>query len=89
MRGGGLVILYAWLLFALSLFEATHGYSEKLTGFILSPISALATRIGGALPVAIIVAEFGGFRCLGLQLGRHCFLRLLRFGGNESNSFGL
>jgi small-conductance mechanosensitive channel len=50
------VILYAWLLFALSLFEATRGYSEKLTGFILSPISALASRIGGALPVAIIAA---------------------------------
>jgi small-conductance mechanosensitive channel len=50
------VILYAWLLFGLSLFEATKGYTEKLTGFIVTPIYALASRVGSALPVAIIAA---------------------------------
>lgn len=50
------VVLYAWLLFSLSLFEATKGYTEKLTGFIVTPIYALASRIGSALPVAIIAA---------------------------------
>lgn len=50
------VIFYAWLLFSLSLFEATKGYTEKLTGFIVTPIYALASRIGSALPVAIIAA---------------------------------
>ena len=50
------VILYAWLLFSLSLFESTRDYTGKLTGLILKPISALATRIGTALPVAIIAA---------------------------------
>lgn len=48
------VILYAWLIFGLSLFEATKRYTEKLTGFIVSPIYALASRVGSALPVAII-----------------------------------
>lgn len=50
------VILYAWLLFGLSLFESTRDYTGKLTGLILTPISALATRIGTALPVAVIAA---------------------------------
>jgi small-conductance mechanosensitive channel len=50
------VILYAWLLFGLSLFESTRRYTEKLTGFIVTPIYALASRVGTALPVAIIAA---------------------------------
>ena len=46
---------YALLLFSLSLFEATKGYGE-VTGFIVTPIYALASCIGSALPVAIIAA---------------------------------
>lgn len=45
---------YAWLIFGLSLFESTRGYTEKLTGLMLTPLYALATRIGGALPVFLI-----------------------------------
>lgn len=49
-----IAIAYGWLLFALSLFEATRGYSERLTGFVLAPVSALAGRVGSALPVVVV-----------------------------------
>jgi small-conductance mechanosensitive channel len=45
---------YAWLIFGLSLFESTRGYTEKLTGLMLTPLYALAARIGGSLPVFLI-----------------------------------
>lgn len=47
-------IAYAWLIFGLSLFESTRGYTEKLTGLMLSPLYALATRIGSGLPVFLV-----------------------------------
>lgn len=45
---------YGWLIFSLSLFESTRGYTERLTGVMLTPLSALAARIGGALPVFLV-----------------------------------
>lgn len=45
---------YAWLIFGLSLFASTRGYTERLTGLMISPLSALATRIGSALPVFFV-----------------------------------
>ncbi len=45
---------YAWLIFGLSLFESTRGYTEKLTGLMLTPLYALATRIGSGLPVFLV-----------------------------------
>jgi small-conductance mechanosensitive channel len=51
-----IAIAYAWLIFGLSLFESTRGYTEKLTGMAVTPLYALATRIGGALPFAILGA---------------------------------
>lgn len=47
-------IVYAWLIFGLSLFESTRGYTEKLTGLMLTPLYALATRISSALPVFLV-----------------------------------
>jgi hypothetical protein len=47
-------IAYGWLIIALSLFDATRGYTEKLTGFVVTPASALAQRIGSALPVLVV-----------------------------------
>jgi len=49
-------IAYGWLLFASSLFESTRTYTERLTGFVLTPLSALIGRIGSALPVLVILA---------------------------------
>jgi small-conductance mechanosensitive channel len=52
-------IVYGWLIFALSLFESTRGYTDRLGGFVLAPISALVSRVGGALPLLVIVLVAG------------------------------
>jgi hypothetical protein len=49
-------IAYGWLLFASSLFESTRTYTERLTGFVLTPLSALIGRVGSALPLLVILA---------------------------------
>ncbi|MEO7096908.1 MAG: mechanosensitive ion channel family protein, partial [Polyangiales bacterium] len=49
-------VLYAWLIFSLSLFEATKGYTDRLTGLVLGPLSGFVTRIGSALPLAVATA---------------------------------
>ncbi len=48
-------IAYSWLIFGLSLFDATRGYTERLGGLVLQPISALVSRVGSALPLLVIV----------------------------------
>ncbi|WP_437683847.1 mechanosensitive ion channel domain-containing protein [Sorangium sp. So ce131] len=47
-------IAYIWILFALSLFEATSGYSQRLTGFVLAPVSELMGRIARSVPVLVL-----------------------------------
>jgi small-conductance mechanosensitive channel len=47
-------IFYSWLLFALSLFDATRGYGARLTGFVLTPIAALVGRIGSSIPMFLV-----------------------------------
>ena len=49
-------VVYGWVLFALSLFESTRGYTERLTGFWFTPVSALMTRVVGGLPLLVIAA---------------------------------
>jgi small-conductance mechanosensitive channel len=67
-------IFYAWLLVVLSLFETTRGYTERLTGFVLSPLSLLVGRTLAALPL-LVVAGFAALavfvleRFVGLFLG--------------------
>ncbi|GAC1585981.1 MAG: hypothetical protein NVS3B20_15320 [Polyangiales bacterium] len=55
-RVAQLAIAYAWLLIALSLFASTRGYSARLTGFVVTPLSALMGRAGSALPVLVVGA---------------------------------
>jgi small-conductance mechanosensitive channel len=47
-------IFYAWLVVVLSLFETTRGYTERLTGFVISPLSLLLGRTLAALPVLVV-----------------------------------
>jgi small-conductance mechanosensitive channel len=47
-------ILYAWLVIVLSLFEATRGYTQRLTGFVVTPFSQLMERIATALPLLVV-----------------------------------
>ena len=71
LRGGALITLivgrfvaqagvfYLWLVFALSLFQSTRPYTEKLTGFVVTPVSDLAARIAASLPLAVMAAGSG------------------------------
>ncbi|HMJ15330.1 MAG TPA: mechanosensitive ion channel family protein [Polyangiaceae bacterium] len=47
-------IAYGWLVFALSLFAATRAYTERLTGFVTTPIAALLARFAASLPVLLV-----------------------------------
>ncbi len=49
-------VAYTWLVLALSLFEATRGYTQKLTGFVVAPLSQLMTRLATALPLLVVAA---------------------------------
>lgn len=49
-----LAIAYGWLILALSLFDVTRGYTQKLTGIMVTPLYALASRIGSALPMVVV-----------------------------------
>ncbi len=49
-----IAIIYSWVLVALSLFESTRAYTERLTGFVLTPLSALLGRVGSALPLLVV-----------------------------------
>jgi small-conductance mechanosensitive channel len=51
---GQVAIAYGWLIIALSLFESTRGYTERLTGFVLKPLSELMGRVASALPLVVI-----------------------------------
>lgn len=57
---GGLIVqlgvLYLWLVVAFSLFESTRGHTERLTGIVLDPLSALLGRIAAALPMVVVGA---------------------------------
>lgn len=46
---------YLWLLAALSLFETTRGYTDKLNSILLQPFVALTTRIASSLPITLVV----------------------------------
>ena len=51
---GQAVIAYAWLVVALSLFDATRNYTQRLTGFVVLPASQLMERLASALPLLIV-----------------------------------
>jgi small-conductance mechanosensitive channel len=49
-------VVYGWLLFALSLFDVTRAYSERLTGFVLAPLSGFVSRVAATMPVLLLGA---------------------------------
>ena len=55
-RIGEFAIAYFWLIFALSRFDATRAYTDRLAGFVLVPLSALVGRLGSALPLVVVAA---------------------------------
>jgi small-conductance mechanosensitive channel len=51
-----LLIGYLWLLFSLARFPRSRELGERLTGFILSPAATLLARLGGLVPLFLLVA---------------------------------
>jgi hypothetical protein len=53
-------IAYAWLVVTLSMFDATRGYTQKLTGLVIQPLSQLMGRIALSLPLlfVLLIAAF-------------------------------
>ena len=47
-------IFYTWLVVVLSMFEATRGYTEKLTGLVVQPLSHMMGRIATSLPLLVV-----------------------------------
>ena len=56
---GQLGLVYGWLIAALSLFEATRGLTERLTGFFLVPLGNFTTRFATSLPIVAILIIAG------------------------------
>ncbi len=54
------VIGYGWLVFALSLFEATKPYTDRLTTLVLGPLSELIGRLGSTLPLVVVTVIAAG-----------------------------
>lgn len=49
-------IVYGWVLIALSLFEPTRAYAERLSGFVFGPLYSLLARLIGSLPLLVVAA---------------------------------
>ncbi|MBM4364521.1 MAG: mechanosensitive ion channel family protein, partial [Deltaproteobacteria bacterium] len=52
-------VVAVWLGFSLSLFEATRPVTARLTALVVSPLSGLAERLVGAVPLAVLVVVSG------------------------------
>jgi small-conductance mechanosensitive channel len=52
-------VVYLWAVYALSQFEATKGYTQRLTGLVLTPLSDLLARIAVGLPVLVVLVIAG------------------------------
>jgi small-conductance mechanosensitive channel len=47
-------VVYVWLVFAFSRFAVTRPYTERLTSFVITPLSDLAGRLVSALPIGLL-----------------------------------
>jgi small-conductance mechanosensitive channel len=52
-------VLYVWLAFSFSRFDATRPYTERLTGFVITPLFSLAERLLSALPLGLLALVSG------------------------------
>lgn len=51
---GQFSVIYFWIVFALSLFETTKGYNEKLTGFLFEPVGGMLRRLATGVPILFV-----------------------------------
>jgi small-conductance mechanosensitive channel len=52
-------LVYGWLIAAFSLFEATQGVTERLTGYFLVPLGNFTSRFATSLPLVALVLVAG------------------------------
>ena len=52
-------VVYVWLVFTLSLFGPTRPYTQRLTGFVLTPLSELTVRLAASLPLLLVAFVSG------------------------------
>lgn len=71
-------LVYAWLIATFSLFEATRGLTERLSGALLGPLAGLASRIAGSVPLIVVVAFAGLTLALVLRAVRLFFAEVGR-----------
>jgi small-conductance mechanosensitive channel len=68
-----IVVAYAWVIFALSLFPSTRGTGLHLGQVVLGPAAKTLARVGGSLPAAIAATVAGGLLWLSLRAVRLFF----------------
>lgn len=51
---GSIGVVYAWLIVALSWFEATRDYTERLTGYVVNPLAELMGRFAQSVPTFVV-----------------------------------
>lgn len=51
-----ITLSYFWIVFALSLFPATAKFGERVSGFVLTPLTTLVGRVGATLPMLALLA---------------------------------
>jgi hypothetical protein len=71
-------LAYAWLMISLSLFGATRPFVERLTGFVLSPISSLVGRTASALPLLVVVLIAGALIAVIVRIAELFFASVAR-----------
>jgi small-conductance mechanosensitive channel len=47
-------VIYVWIVFGLSLFAATRPLTERLTGFVVMPLSEMTGRLAASLPLLLL-----------------------------------
>ena len=67
------VVAYAWIIFALSLFPSTRGAGLRLGQVVLGPAASTLARVGGSLPAAIAAILAGALLWLALRAVRLFF----------------
>ncbi len=50
------VLAYFWIVFALSLFPATASFGQRVSGFVIAPLTTLVGRLGATLPMVALLA---------------------------------
>ncbi len=48
-------LVYAWLIATFSLFQATQDFTGRLSGALISPLAALASRVAATVPLMVLV----------------------------------